>query len=110
MEAAFRPCGKAAFDLDGPESLAAAEFEDQVDLRPCRRAVKTGPRSFRRGGEERLDDESFPAGAHHGVPHEVIAILDAEESMDKAAVADIGLGRFHQAFADIGMERREASH
>lgn len=87
----------------------AGDFEQQVDLRASGSAVKERDGTLGGGSDEILDDEAFPGLADDGVSEDIGVCFEAEEGMEEAAVPDVDLGRFDEAFAEICMEGVEAA-
>lgn len=110
MEALAWARRQSALDLDCPKAALARQLEQEIDLGAGCRAVEMRLCSGRCGRQQVLDDEAFPAGAAVRVAGQRIVVVDAEQGMNEAAVADVGLGRFHQPLADVGVERRQAPH
>jgi len=100
MEAAFDLRRQASFDLDRPD-VAAGKRQQQIDLGTGRRAIEIGQRALGRGGEQRFDDEAFPARTGDGMAQHVIDIGQAEQHVPKAAVAHVDARRSDQPLAGI---------
>src|SRR5687767_14398039 len=87
-------------DLHPEKRVATAE--DKIDLRiavrrPEERLV------VRLDGEDLLDDEPLPREAELRVRQQSLHRLDAEQLMEKPAVADVDLRRLHLALGDVGV-------
>lgn len=60
-------------------------------------------------GGQILHDEAFPASPSHWMAQHSLAVIEAEQSMDDAAVTHVDLRRFDEALANIGVEWWQAT-
>src|SRR5260370_29601340 len=100
---------QAPLDLDSP-APAARKVEHQVDLRPRCGSIEACQGPLGRDSKEVLDDEALPTGPDYRMPGQLGVVLDAEQGMQKAAVAQVDFRRLHQALSRVRVKGRQTAH
>jgi hypothetical protein len=98
-----------SLNLNGPGAVARAHFQDQVNLRPRRRAVEARTGANWGDGKQALDDKAFPTWPRNGMAEQIVQRFDAQQGMSQATISDIGLGRLDQPLAHIDMIGRQTA-
>ena len=89
VEAARQRRSGAEPNLDDPGIGPPGQVEHEVHFGPASRPIEEGIGAFGRSGQQRLDNESFPARTYDRMTEQGIAIRDPEERMDESAVPEV---------------------
>ena len=56
------------------------------------------------------EDEALPARTGDWMAENALSVVEPQQCVDDAAVANVDLGRLCQSLADVGVERRQSAH
>src|SRR5260370_2541325 len=100
---------QAPLDLDSP-APAARKVQPQIDLRPRCGSIEARQGPLGRDSKEGLDDAALPTRPDYRMPGQLAVVLDAEQGMQKAAVAQVDFRRLDRALSRVRGKGRQTTH
>ena len=109
MKPAFHGGRSGAFHFNRNIRRAAAH-QHEVNFRTIGGAVVVGLVAVSHRIDDVFDNHPLVAPPRHGVTEQASQGVQTQQGVQQSAVANIGLGAFHEALPDIGKPRRQPAY